>query len=175
MGTHALRLLALGLLVATLGAGCGGREEIPAATATAMTADLEAVDQRVRAGECDDARATVDRLEGRVRETPGDIDSAVRRTLTNGVKHLEKLVASECKQKPEPVEESVTPVPVVPQSTPPAMTQPEQQPSEPVEPKPEEPKEPEKPEKKPEQPEKPEKPEKPDVKDICGENPSPRC
>ena len=173
------RLLTLGFLIALLVAGCGGGEEIPAKNAAAVTADLERVDKRVSAGECDEARATLKKINGEVRKLPSDVDSDVRRTLRRGVAHLGKLVRRDCKQKPEPVEEPVAQPPVLTPPEPPAVKQPEQPQIEKPE-KPEKPQieKPEKPQiKKPEKPAKPEEPKKPteEEKDICGENPAPQC
>jgi outer membrane biosynthesis protein TonB len=172
------RLLPLGFLAALLSAGCGGGEELPAKTASAITARLERVDKRVRAGECDDARATLKTLNGQVRDLPKEVDPAVRRTLSRGVDHLGKLVQQDCKQKPEPVEEPAVQPPVVTTPDPPPVTQPEQpQVEEPERPQIERPEKPQV--EKPEKPEKRrvEKPKEPtqEEKDICGENPDPRC
>ena len=174
------RLLTLGFLVALLVAGCGGGEEIPAKTASAITAGLERIDKRVRAGECDDARSSLKNLNGGVRELPRDVDPAVRRTLTNGVDHLGKLVQQDCTQKPEPVQEPPVQPPVVTTPEPPEpppVAQPEQpQVEEPEQPQLEKPEKPEKP--RVEKPEKPrvEKPEKPiQEEDVCGETPAPEC
>jgi hypothetical protein len=174
MRAQLFRLLTLGTLIALLVAGCGG-EEIPAKNAAAVTADLERVDKRVRAGECDEARATLTKINGKVRKLPADVDLDIRRTLRRGVAHLGKLVRRDCKQKPEPVEEPDIQPPVVTTPEPPQVTQPEQ-------PQVEEPEKPQiqKPEKpQVEKPEKPrvEKPKKPtqEEKDICGENPAPEC
>src|SRR5918997_585020 len=82
------RLLTLGFLATLLGAGCGGSEELPAKTASAITTRLERVDKRVRAGECDDARATLKTLNAQVRDLPKEVDPAVRRTLSRGLYHL---------------------------------------------------------------------------------------
>jgi hypothetical protein len=168
------RLLTLGTLIALLLAGCGGDEKIPARTASLMTAGLERVDKRVRAGECDDARRTLRTLDGRVQALPRGVDPAVRRTLSRGVDHLGTLVRKECKQKPEP--EPVEEPPVATTPEPPAVTQPEQpeieEPEKPQVEKPEKAEKPEKPDKA--QVEKPDKPTQ-EEKDICGENPSPEC
>jgi len=173
------RLLTLGLVIALLLAGCGGSEQIPARTASVITAGLERVDKRVRAGECDGARRTLETLDGRVHELPRRVDPAVRRTLSGGVDHLGTLVRKQCKQKPKPkpVEEPVV-EPATPE--PPVITQPEQpQIEEPEKPRIEKP--------RIEKPQKPqvEKPEKPQVEkptepteeeqDTCGENPSAQC
>jgi hypothetical protein len=170
------RLLTLGTFIALLLAGCGG-EQIPPKTASVITAGLERVDKRVRAGECDDARRTLQTLDERVQELPRGVDPPVRRTLSRGVDHLGALVRKECKQKPqpEPVEEPVVQPPVVTTPEPPAVTQPERSQIE----KPEKPQmKPEKPQiEKPDKPDEPEKPKEPTEKekDICGEDPAPQC
>jgi hypothetical protein len=177
-------LVALALPLALASIGCGGAEKIPAATATAFTADLDAIEQRVRAGECTDARAALGTLQGRVRELPRDTDPNVRGTLSKGAEHLEELVGSECKQKPEPVDEPVTQAPEAPAPEQPQTVTAPEQPAvdEPVETQPAKPEKPRQP-KEPEQPQEPDTPSEPTQpeeptdaeKDICGDSPSPRC
>jgi hypothetical protein len=120
------RSLALTLCAAALlAAGCGGADQqIPTGSARALVADIDAVEQGVRAGECDRTGSRLQRLKRTAGELPEDVDAELRTTLEGGVVQLERLAKAECRQrKPEPVEEE--PEPVAP---PPVETTPEPEP-----------------------------------------------
>jgi outer membrane biosynthesis protein TonB len=176
MRSKVVPLVAIPLAVAALTAGCGSSEKIPEQTAAALGSNLETVENRVEAGECQEARAQLRRVDRTVGGLPRDVDPRVRSTLGRGVDHLGELIGKQCKQKPEPVKRPVAP---------PVVTTPEPAPTvtESQEPQVEEPKQPEKPEKRKEAEAPEKKPEKPneskqpttEEKDICGENPAPEC
>ena len=119
------RSLALTVSAALLAAGCGGADQqIPTGSARALVADIDAVEQGVRAGECDRTGSRLQRLKRTAAELPEDVDAELRTTLEGGVVQLERLAKAECRQrKPEPVEEE--PEPVAP---PPVETTPEPEP-----------------------------------------------
>jgi outer membrane biosynthesis protein TonB len=137
----ALLLAALALLPA-----CGGSDEpIPAASARALVRYLDAVEQRVRAGECRQARATLRRLDRTAAALPEGVEPSVRTTLSGGVDRLAGLVQAECRQKrPKPVVQE-EPEPIAP----PVDTTPEPAPEPAPEPEPEEPPAEEKPKQEP--------------------------
>jgi len=128
------RSLALTVSAALLAAGCGGADQqIPTGSARALVADIDAVEQGVRAGECDRTGSRLQRLKRTAGELPEDVDAELRTTLEGGVVQLERLAKAECRQrKPEPVEEE--PEPVAP---PPVETTPEPEPEPEPEPAPE--------------------------------------
>ncbi len=145
---------------ALLAAGCGGADQlIPTGSARALVGDIDAVEQGVRAGECDRTGSRLQRLKRTAGDLPEDVDAEVRTTLEGGVVQLERLAKAECRQrKPEPVEEEPEPV------APPVEPEPEPEPEPAPEPAPEPEPEPEpepKPEPKPEPEPEPE-PEPPD-------------
>lgn len=139
-------LLALLLVAVALLAGCGGADEpIPAASARALVRDLDVVEQRVRAGECRQARATLRRLDRTAAALPEGVEAGVRATLSGGVDRLASLVQAQCRQKrPKPVVQE-KPEPIAP----PVDTTPEPAPEPEPEPVPEEPAPEEKPKEKP--------------------------
>ena len=184
------RSLALTVCAAALlAAGCGGADQqIPTGSARALVSDIDAVEQGVRAGECDRTGSRLQRLKRTAGELPEDVDAELRTTLEGGVVQLERLAKAECRQrKPEPVKEEPAPVAPPPVETTPAPEpEPEPAPEPAPEPEPEPAPEPEpepkpkpKPEPKPEpepEPEEPprqdrpkNKPDKPDdtVADPC--------
>ena len=162
------RSLALTLCAAALlAAGCGGADQqIPTGSARALVSDIDAVEQGVRAGECDRTGSRLQRLKRTAGELPEDVDAELRTTLEGGVVQLERLAKAECRQrKPEPVEEE--PEPVAP---PPVETTPEPEPEPEPAPEPEPEPEPEPPDEEPPGEDRPKKKrDKPDdtVADPC--------
>jgi hypothetical protein len=98
-----LRLAIPAITLALLVAGCGRSENLPPDRAAALVRNLDTIDRGVSAGECAKTRPALRRLQGRVRDLPEDVDAGVRTTLDTGVKHLDDLFNSQCKQKPAPV------------------------------------------------------------------------
>ncbi len=131
---------------ALLAAGCGGADQqIPSDSASALVRDIDAIEQGVRAGECERTGSWLQRLERTAGDLPEDVDPELRTTLEGGVDQLERLARAECRQRePEPVVEE--PEPVAP---PPVETTPEPEPEPAPEPEPQPEPEPE-PEPKPE-------------------------
>lgn len=183
-----LKRLAPVVLVAGLLVGCGESDEpIPAAAAQALVRDLAAVEQTVRAGECERARSALARLDRTAAGLPEDVQSEVRATLDRGVDRLGPMVRTECKPKPPPepvVEEPEEPIaPPVdttpePEPTPEPQVQPEPEPEQPTEeeqPQDEQPAEEEPAGEDPPAEEKPKDDKPKGVDDPCGPNPDPTC
>jgi hypothetical protein len=150
----ALIAVAAGLLAS----GCGGADEqLPKSSARALVRDIDAVEQGVRAGECDDTRSPLRRLKRTAGDLPADVDAELQTTLQGGVGRLERLARAECRQRePEPVEPEPEQL-----ETPPVYTEPEPAPEPEPEPELEQPVDPTPEEKTQEPPEEEPKEEKP--------------
>jgi hypothetical protein len=171
-----------------LGGACGGSADpIPVDIAQGLIAEIDAVEQGVRDGECRQMRSTLRRMEGEVEALPPETDEEVRRTLDTGIAHLGRLAQGECKQKRPAVRKpKKEPAPTI-DTTPDRVQTPEPEPE--VEPEPErqaeEPQVEEPVDEGPsreEQPQEEEPQEEPDdggggggVPDPCAENPGPTC
>ncbi len=137
------RLVVSALLAAVLVAGCGGSDtQIPAGVAQALVREIDSIESRVSAGECRQAKSSMQQLGRTAGELPEDVDTDVRTTLAGGIDRLGRLVRAECKQKPkptpkpEPVEEAPEP-----EYVPPAVDtapEPAPEPAPEVEPQPQE-------------------------------------
>jgi hypothetical protein len=127
MTARALTFLLASL--ALLAAGCGGDDEgkpIPAATATALNAELNTVQARLdngSAGACKDILEgsrgpNDDRVQQVIEDMPDDVDADVRSALEDSFDRLWDLVQQECddrarqeeenQQEPEQPEETET-------------------------------------------------------------------
>ncbi len=130
-------LLCAGLLSSIALAGaCGfSADPIPVDIAQGLIAEIDAVEQGVRDGECRRMRSTLRRMEGEVEALPPDTDEEVRTTLGTGIAHLGRLAQGECKQKRPPARKPKRkPAPTV-DTTPDPVEAPEPEPE--VEPEPE--------------------------------------
>jgi hypothetical protein len=107
-------LLALAGLAA---AGCGGDEEgapIPQATATALNAELDGVQDRLdegSAGACRDILGgprdpNMDRVQQLIDSLPDDVDADVRSALEESFDRLWDLVQQDCNDKAQKEEDS---------------------------------------------------------------------
>jgi predicted small lipoprotein YifL len=153
-------------------AGCGSGGPLPPEVAGSLVRGLDDLEQKVRAGECRQTRATLQRLDQTARSLPEGVDEATRETLESGVDHLGELLKTQCKQKPKPrrkkkAEPRISSPPV--QSTPepePRVIGPQAQPEPtPEQPMPEQPQSDTQPTPEPEQPP-PTQPEMPDMPDL---------
>ena len=191
-------VLVSALFAAMLMAGCGGADaQIPTGVAQALVREIDSIENRVSAGQCRQAKSSMERLVRTAGQLPDDVDTDVRTTLAGGIERLGRLVKAECRQKPkptpkpEPVEEVPEPEPE-PEPEPvetapePEVTpepefepQPEEEPKE-EEPAPEEEPQGEEPKEEPAAPEEPEEP-KPDAgdgdasSDVCPPGDSATC
>ena len=168
-------LVVSAVLAAVLVAGCGASDpQIPAGVAQALVREIDSIENRVSAGQCGQAKSSMQRLVRTAGGLPEDVDSDVRTTLAGGIDRLGRLVRAECRQKPkpapkpEPVEETpepeYEPAPVEPEPEP----EPEYEPE--VEPQPEqEPEEDQAPQEEPDEEPKPE----PDQSEEPAEDPKP--
>ena len=175
--------------IVLVGACGGSARPIPVDVAQGLVAEINAVEQGVRAGECRRTRSTLRRMDREVKALPPDTDEQVRTTLGAGIGHLGRLARGECKQKrppakkrkPKPAPIETTPEPVEPEPEPEVQPEPrEPQVEEPVEEQPadeEEPTQEEQP--REEQPQE----EEPDdggggdgeTPNPCADNPGPTC
>jgi hypothetical protein len=187
---RASRLLLCSALLSpiVLVSGCGtSAQPIPVDIAQGLIAEIDAVEQGVRDGECRRMRSTLQRMEREVEALPPNTDEEVRRTLGTGIAHLGRLAQGECKQKRPPVRKpKKKPAPTI-DTTPGPVQTPEPEPE--VEPEPErqieEPQVEEPVDEGPsqeEQSQEEEPQEEPDdgggggeVPDPCAENPGPTC
>lgn len=131
-------LLGAALLSAIVLAGaCGGSAQpIPVDIAQGLVAEIDAVEQGVRAGECRRTRSTLRRMDREVKSLPPDTDEQVRTTLGAGIAHLARLARGECKQKRPPAKKR-KPKPAPVETTPEPEADPEPEPEIEAEPEPE--------------------------------------
>jgi hypothetical protein len=131
-------LLALAASLAV--AGCGGDDEgepIPTATATALSSELDGVQDRLdegSAGACRDILGgprgpNMARVQDLIDQLPDDVDSDVRSALEDSFNRLWDLVEQECDDKAQQEEES-QPEETTPEETTPEETEPETTPEE---------------------------------------------
>jgi hypothetical protein len=96
---HTIAAVAVAVLAT---AGCGAGDPIPANTAASIVHGLDDIEQRVDAGECRRARATLRALERRVRALPDKVDSETRSNTEAGVARLTELVSASRSRSPSP-------------------------------------------------------------------------
>ena len=107
--------------VSVLGAGCGGSEEPPEKTAAradvpaALNRDLDAAKRRVGTEDCEKARETLERLDRRVRDLAPELE-AERSSFEKRVVKLGEAVADRCEQEGEQTSEAERPVDSKPES-----------------------------------------------------------
>ena len=125
-------LLVSTLLAAVLLAGCGGSDaQIPAGVAQALVREIDAIENRVSAGECGQAKSSMQQLVRTAGALPENVDPDLRTTLAGGIERLGRLVRAECRQKPKPTPKP-EPVEEVPEPEPepePVETAPEPEPT----------------------------------------------
>jgi len=94
----AVRNLVLGALAATAIAGCGSDDEtIPRTDAEALLARLDAVEENVSQGACNEATAQVEAFRSDVSNLSG-VDREVKRALAKSAVQLLNLAAGECEE-----------------------------------------------------------------------------
>ena len=136
------RLLLFALLaLAVVGAGCGGDDEgkpIPAATASALNAQLDNVQGRLdngTAGACKDILEgprdpNVDQVNQIIESMPNDVDSDIRSALQDSFDNLWDLVNDHCdelaqkQEQQQPTQTETTPTETTPTETTPTETTP---------------------------------------------------
>jgi peptidoglycan DL-endopeptidase CwlO len=104
--------LALGLLLAVLGAGCGSEEQtlIPESRASELTAAVDAIQQACDDQDADAAHAAVTAANQQVSELPRRVDAELKRNIRDWLNHIDDRVDRDCEPEAEE-EETPTPTP----------------------------------------------------------------
>ena len=141
-------VLALGLLLAVLAAGCGREEQnlIPESRAGELTAAVDEIQQACDDQDPDAVRAAVTAANQQVSELPRRVDSELKGNIRDWLNHIDDRVERDCKpeeeETPEPTEtatpeptETATPEPTetaTPEPTETATPEPTEVPPEPT-------------------------------------------
>lgn len=97
----ALLALALGAAAAFALVSCGDDEEdeqalLPGDTAEAILANLDAVEEAVAAGECDEAAENVETIQNQIAALDRPVSRKLRQNLSEGAELLAERIAEEC-------------------------------------------------------------------------------
>lgn len=95
---HLLALLAALLLVAFAAAGCGGDRSnlIPQQRAQALNDELDAIQQQIDAGQCDNIETKVETFHDDATSLTSPVDKRLRTRINQGVKSLQKNALATC-------------------------------------------------------------------------------
>ena len=96
---HLLALLCALVLAALAASGCGGDRSnlIPSQRAQELTAQLDALQQQIDAGQCDGIAARVRVFHDDATTLPNAVDKRLRRRINDGVTSLRKNALTTCR------------------------------------------------------------------------------
>ena len=125
-------IVALGLLLAALAAGCGREEQtlIPESDASRLTATVDEIAAACDDEKPDEARAAVTAANQQVSELPRRVDAELRRNLREWLNHIDERVEQDCEPEETPTPTATAAPTEAPTSTPEPTETPTPEPTE---------------------------------------------